>query len=51
MLSVYELEKAMAIMQHHDAIAGTSVQSVADDYANIVKRGMTEAINVNGFIY
>jgi len=47
MMNTYDLEKAMAILQHHDAVAGTSVQKVADDYVAILNRGVSGAKKVN----
>ena len=34
--SIRELEKAQAIMQHHDCITGTSTQDTADNYKLIL---------------
>ena len=33
---IFELEQAMGILQHHDAVAGTSTQYVANDYMRII---------------
>lgn len=40
------LEEAMAILQHHDAVSGTSKQHVANDYAKRLSRGSVEAESV-----
>ena len=37
------LEEAVAVSQHHDAVAGTSKQHVAYDYAQRLGRGLDEA--------
>jgi lysosomal alpha-mannosidase len=31
------LKRAMAVMQHHDAVTGTEKQAVADDYAQRIR--------------
>ena len=36
------LEEAVAVAQHHDAVAGTSKQHVAYDYAVRLARGLSE---------
>lgn len=36
------LEEALAIVQHHDGVSGTSKQHVADDYAKRLAAGATE---------
>ena len=38
-----ELQRAMAVVQHHDAVAGTSMQHVANDYAKRLARGLAAA--------
>jgi hypothetical protein len=40
---LFALERAMGVAQHHDAIAGTSVQNVAFDYAAQLAAGRAEA--------
>ncbi len=40
---IYELEKAMGIVQHHDGVSGTSKQHVAYDYAKKVQFGINQA--------
>ncbi|KAL7554706.1 hypothetical protein ACHAWF_018221 [Thalassiosira exigua] len=40
---LYPLEDAVAIAQHHDAVAGTSKQHVAYDYAKRIAEGIGEA--------
>ena len=37
------LEEAVAVSQHHDAVAGTSKQHVAYDYAQRLSKGLNEA--------
>lgn len=37
---------AQGIMQHHDAVAGTEKQKVANDYVMIVSRAYTALHNV-----
>ena len=38
-----ELQRAVAVTQHHDAVAGTSMQHVANDYAMRLARGLAAA--------
>ena len=38
-----ELEEAVAVSQHHDAVAGTSKQHVAYDYAQRLAKGLAQA--------
>ena len=40
---LYTLEEAMGVAQHHDAVAGTSKQHVAYDYAKQIASGMSDA--------
>ncbi|XP_070185670.1 lysosomal alpha-mannosidase-like [Littorina saxatilis] len=40
------LRKAMAVMQHHDAITGTEKQHVSDDYNHMVSEGMLQCQSV-----
>ncbi|CAD8067627.1 unnamed protein product [Paramecium sonneborni] len=37
--TIYELDNALAICQHHDAVTGTEKQHVNDDYINILSNG------------
>lgn len=41
-----ELEKAMALSQHHDAITGTEKQHVADDYVSILLKAREKTQNM-----
>ena len=43
----YNMLNALGIMQHHDAIAGTAKQAVANDYHRI----MTDAVKQNNHLY
>lgn len=45
---IQELEKAVSLVQHHDAVSGTSKQHVADDYTKQVQSGMYKA---SSFVY
>lgn len=40
---LYELEDALGVAQHHDAVSGTSKQHVAFDYAKRLDRGIRRA--------
>ncbi|CAM9878394.1 unnamed protein product, partial [Phaeothamnion confervicola] len=42
------LERAQALMQHHDGVSGTSKQHVAYDYARRIAAGIAEAVQVAG---
>lgn len=48
-----EMQAAMGIMQHHDAVAGTEKQAVAEDYARILDKAVvgTEEIIQSGLKY
>jgi alpha-mannosidase len=41
--SYEELEDAMGVVQHHDAVSGTAMQHVADDYSKRVQAGINQA--------
>lgn len=43
---VVELQEAMGILQHHDAVAGTEKQHVAYDYAYLLYKAMSKCKNV-----
>ena len=45
------MKKAMGVMQHHDAITGTSKQFVIDDYARILHRGFKECLKIQSSFY
>jgi lysosomal alpha-mannosidase len=46
-VAIDKLEKAMGILQHHDAVAGTERQAVANDYVFILHNAETEVQNVS----
>lgn len=39
--AIWEMEMASGILQHHDAVAGTEKQKVANDYVMIASRAYT----------
>ncbi|RXG51005.1 Lysosomal alpha-mannosidase [Armadillidium vulgare] len=41
--SIKTLAEALGVIQHHDAVAGTSKQHVADDYSLILSKGVDNA--------
>jgi len=43
MQPLYDLEDALGVSQHHDAISGTAKQHVADDYAKRLHAGIDKA--------
>jgi hypothetical protein len=43
---ILELRRAMAVVQHHDAVAGTSMQHVANDYSKRIARGLKGAESI-----
>lgn len=40
---LYDLEDAMGVVQHHDAVSGTAKQHVSDDYSKRVQAGINKA--------
>lgn len=40
---LYELEDAMGVVQHHDAVSGTAKQHVSNDYSKRVQAGINKA--------
>jgi alpha-mannosidase len=40
---LHELDDALGVVQHHDAVSGTAKQHVADDYSKRVQAGMNTA--------
>ncbi|RXG61088.1 Epididymis-specific alpha-mannosidase [Armadillidium vulgare] len=51
--SIKTLAEAMGVLQHHDAVAGTSKQHVADDYYLMLTKGVDNARGLlsKGFSY
>jgi hypothetical protein len=49
LFSVELLAKALGVAQHHDAVAGTEKQHVADDYAKRLSIGTT--VSPKSFVY
>lgn len=45
------MKQAMGLMQHHDAITGTSKQFVIDDYIRILHRGFQECLKIQKSFY
>ncbi len=45
------MKRAMGVMQHHDAITGTSKQFVIDDYIRILHRGFEECLKIQETFY
>jgi len=45
------MKQAMGVMQHHDAITGTSKQFVIDDYIRILHRGFEECLKIQNSFY
>ncbi len=45
------MKHAMEVMQHHDAITGTSKQFVIDDYIRILHRGFEESLKIQNSFY
>ena len=43
MQPLYELEDALGVSQHHDAVSGTAKQHVANDYAKRLQSGIDKA--------
>ena len=39
--SIWEMEMAQGVLQHHDAVAGTAKQKVTDDYVKITSKAYT----------
>ena len=42
--SLFKLERALGVTQHHDSIAGTARQEVNDDYSLILEGGRADAL-------
>ena len=40
------MEMAQGVLQHHDAVAGTSKQQVADDYIYLLARSLDKSRKV-----
>ncbi|XP_076263633.1 lysosomal alpha-mannosidase-like [Rhynchophorus ferrugineus] len=41
-----DLREVMGVLQHHDAVAGTEKQHVADDYSRQLQRALNECANI-----
>lgn len=41
-----DLKKAMAVLQHHDAVTGTAKQHVTDDYSERLDQGVEGAFGM-----
>lgn len=50
-MKVRVLQEAMGILQHHDAVTGTCKQYVADDYRNMLMKGIMAAQEAIGDAY
>jgi len=46
---LYQLEEAMAIAQHHDAVTGTEREAVAEDYKLRLSIGENSVFQVSIF--
>lgn len=44
--SIRSLERAMGVVQHHDAVTGTEKQYVSDDYSRQLAIGVDKCVNV-----
>jgi len=42
---LWPLKESLAVMQHHDAVAGTAKQHVTNDYAKRIDNGFNEAVD------
>ncbi len=42
--SIYQLEDAVGVIQHHDGVSGTSKQHVAYDYSKLVQAGINDLV-------
>lgn len=42
---LYELEDALGVVQHHDAVSGTAKQHVSNDYSKRVQAGINTALD------
>ena len=49
--SLFELERAFAVAQHHDAVSGTERQHVASDYAQRLSHGRSKCFEVISEFY
>lgn len=49
--AVFQLTAAVGLINHHDAITGTSKQHVADDYFKILSKAMTVAEEMIGKVF
>ena len=45
------MKKAMAIVQHTDAVSGTEKQRVADDYVRILHQGVEKCEKIQNSFY